>query len=145
MPRAAPPRSFSWWRRCASPGPSVATSRGPERPPRQDAGRPGSWPPAIRAIWHTGEVSRRPLAGAHEVAHVVGGGGGAAPDPGSHDSMLTSDDPTRTAELLALSFAWEPARFSRRVHEIPSVMRAGPSDPGVISLAFGAPDPVFFP
>ena len=43
--------------------------------------------------------------------------------------MLTSDDPTRTAELLALSFAWEPARFSRRVHEIPSVMRAGPSDP----------------
>ena len=59
--------------------------------------------------------------------------------------MLTSDNPTRTAELLALSFAWEPARFSRRVHEIPSVMRAGPSDPGVISLAFGAPDPAFFP
>jgi 2-aminoadipate transaminase len=59
--------------------------------------------------------------------------------------MLTSENPTRTAELEALRFAWAPTRFSTRVHEIPSVMRAGPSDPGVISLAFGAPDPVFFP
>jgi len=59
--------------------------------------------------------------------------------------MLTSEDPTRTAELEALRFAWEPRRFSSRVHEIPTVMRAGPAEPGVISLAYGAPDPVFFP
>lgn len=59
--------------------------------------------------------------------------------------MLTSQDPTRTAELEALRFVWEPRRFNSRVHEIPSVMRAGPAEPGVISLAFGAPDPVFFP
>jgi DNA-binding transcriptional MocR family regulator len=59
--------------------------------------------------------------------------------------MLSQEDPTRTAELEALRLAWGPERFNRRVHEIPVVMRAGPVDPSVISLAFGAPAPELFP
>ncbi len=59
--------------------------------------------------------------------------------------MISSENPTRTAELEALRFAWDPGRFNRRVHEIPQVMRAGPVDPSVISLAFGAPAPELFP
>ena len=60
-------------------------------------------------------------------------------------SMSHTENPTLAAELEALRFAWEPARFNRRVHDIPQVLRAGPVDPGVISLAFGAPAPEFFP
>src|SRR5262245_6646112 len=59
--------------------------------------------------------------------------------------MLSQEDPTRTAELEALRFGWGPERFNRRVHDIPQVMRAGPADPSVISLAFGAPAPDLFP
>ncbi len=59
--------------------------------------------------------------------------------------MLTREDPTRATERDALRFAWTANRFNTRVQEVPHVLRAGPVDPGVISLAFGAPDPVFFP
>ena len=59
--------------------------------------------------------------------------------------MLSREDPTRTAELEALRFAWDPTRFNRRVHEVAAVLRAGPVAPGVISLAFGAPAPELFP
>ena len=55
------------------------------------------------------------------------------------------EDPTRTAELEALASGWGPERFNARVREVPTVMRAGPVDPGVISLAFGAPAPELFP
>lgn len=60
-------------------------------------------------------------------------------------TMSSTDNPTLAAELEAIRFAWEPRRFNRRVHDIPQVMRAGPVDPSVISLAFGAPAPEFFP
>jgi 2-aminoadipate transaminase len=59
--------------------------------------------------------------------------------------MLSRENPTLTAELETLRFAWGVDRFNRRVHEVPQVMRAGPTEPGVISLAFGAPDPELFP
>ncbi len=59
--------------------------------------------------------------------------------------MLSRENPTLAAELDALRFAWGANRFNRRVHEVPPVMRAGPVDPSVISLAFGAPAPEFFP
>lgn len=59
--------------------------------------------------------------------------------------MTSRENPTLSAELEAMRFAWDASRFSRRVHEVPEVMRAGPVDPTVISLAFGAPDPQFFP
>jgi 2-aminoadipate transaminase len=59
--------------------------------------------------------------------------------------MPTGDNPTLAAELETLRFAWPPDRFNRRVHEVPQVWRAGPVDPAVISLAFGAPDPQLFP
>jgi len=60
-------------------------------------------------------------------------------------SMASPDNPTLEAELEALRFAWEPRRFNRRVQDVPQVMRAGPVDPTVISLAFGAPAPELFP
>jgi 2-aminoadipate transaminase len=56
-----------------------------------------------------------------------------------------ADNPTLTAELEALRFAWNADRFNHRVRELPQVLRAGPTDPGLISLAFGAPDPQLFP
>src|SRR5262249_22618305 len=59
--------------------------------------------------------------------------------------MLSQENPTRTAELEALRLAWGPEGSTRRVHEIPVVMRAGPADPSVISLAYGAPSPDLFP
>ncbi|MGH7322024.1 MAG: PLP-dependent aminotransferase family protein [Candidatus Rokuibacteriota bacterium] len=59
--------------------------------------------------------------------------------------MLSGEDPTRAAEVDAIRFAWDANRFNRRVREIPQVMRAGPVEPSVISLAFGAPDPELFP
>jgi len=59
--------------------------------------------------------------------------------------VSTHDDPTRAAELEAIRFAWDPSRFNQRVQEIPRLLFAGPADPGVISLAFGAPDPALFP
>jgi 2-aminoadipate transaminase len=59
--------------------------------------------------------------------------------------MLTGDNPTLTAELETVRFAWKADRFNRRVREVPQVLRAGPADPDVISLAFGAPDPQLFP
>jgi 2-aminoadipate transaminase len=59
--------------------------------------------------------------------------------------MLTSQDPTRAVELEAIRFAWDQNRFNRRVREIPRLLFAGPTDPEVISLAFGAPDPRLFP
>jgi DNA-binding transcriptional MocR family regulator len=52
-------------------------------------------------------------------------------------------DPTVLAEPA--TFTWDSSRFNRRVHEVPRVLRAGPTDPAEISLAFGAPDPAFFP
>jgi 2-aminoadipate transaminase len=60
-------------------------------------------------------------------------------------TLATTDDPTRAAELAELRFAWTAERFNTRVREPVQVMRAGPVDPSVISLAFGAPDPDFFP
>lgn len=63
----------------------------------------------------------------------------------SGDGGRGLETPTLTAETEALRFAWEAGRFGRRVKEIPNVMRAGPGDPSVISLAYGAPDPAFFP
>lgn len=60
--------------------------------------------------------------------------------------MLSSENPTLTAELDAVRFAWDPTRFNRKVHSVPTqVMRAGSTDPDVISLAFGMPDPKLFP
>jgi len=59
--------------------------------------------------------------------------------------MLSGENPTLSAELEAIRFAWDAERFNRRVREVPEVMRAGPAEPTVISLAFGAPDPEFFP
>jgi len=59
--------------------------------------------------------------------------------------MLSRDNPTLAAELEALAFAWDARRFNRRVQDVPQVMRAGPVDPSVISLAFGAPAPEYFP
>lgn len=59
--------------------------------------------------------------------------------------MRSHENPTLSAELDALRFAWNPARFNSRVREVVQVLRAGPDDPAVISLAFGAPDPDFFP
>lgn len=57
----------------------------------------------------------------------------------------TPESVTLAPDLPAIQFAWDPSRFNRRVHKIPQVMRAGPVDPEVISLAFGAPDPTLFP
>src|SRR5262245_13766310 len=59
--------------------------------------------------------------------------------------MDTRHDPTAIAEREALTFAWHPGRFNRRVAEIPRTLRAGPVDPNLISLAFGAPSPELFP
>jgi 2-aminoadipate transaminase len=59
--------------------------------------------------------------------------------------MPSRDTPTLAAEPEALQFAWDARRFNQRVLEVPQVMRAGPVEPSIISLAFGAPDPVFFP
>ncbi|HEV8309546.1 MAG TPA: PLP-dependent aminotransferase family protein [Methylomirabilota bacterium] len=59
--------------------------------------------------------------------------------------MSSRENPTRAAELEAIRFAWDPRRFNRRVVEVPATMRAGPVEPGVISLAFGAPAPELFP
>lgn len=59
--------------------------------------------------------------------------------------MLSRENPTLAAELEALRFTWDARRFNRRVHEVPPVMRAGPVEPGVVSLAFGAPAPDLFP
>jgi 2-aminoadipate transaminase len=58
--------------------------------------------------------------------------------------MPMGDNPTVT-ETEPHPFTWGPERFNRRVHEVPVVMRAGPVDPRVISLAYGAPSPEFFP
>jgi DNA-binding transcriptional MocR family regulator len=58
---------------------------------------------------------------------------------------MSRENPTASAEREALTFAWDPSRFNRRVHEVPVVMRAGPVDERVISLAFGAPAPELFP
>jgi 2-aminoadipate transaminase len=60
-------------------------------------------------------------------------------------SLVSRENPTLTAELEALRFAWHSDRFNRRVREIPQVLRAGPVDEQVISLAFGAPAPELFP
>src|SRR5262249_11225929 len=60
-------------------------------------------------------------------------------------SMLSRENPTLAAEMDALQFAWDPHRFNQRVHDVPQVMRAGPVDPRLISLAFGAPAPEVFP
>jgi DNA-binding transcriptional MocR family regulator len=60
-------------------------------------------------------------------------------------AMDSRHDPTAIAEREALAFGWHPGRFNRRVAEIPRVLRAGPADPNVISLAFGAPSPELFP
>ncbi len=54
-------------------------------------------------------------------------------------------DPTGVAEREALAFGWHPGRFNRRVAEPPQIARAGPVDPAVISLAYGAPAPDLFP
>jgi len=43
------------------------------------------------------------------------------------------------------AFEWTPDRFNARVREIPVVRRAGTPPAGVISLAFGMPDPILFP
>jgi DNA-binding transcriptional MocR family regulator len=59
--------------------------------------------------------------------------------------MDTRHDPTAIAEREALTFDWHPGRFNRRVGEIPRTLRAGPVDPNLISLAFGAPSPDLFP
>jgi DNA-binding transcriptional MocR family regulator len=59
--------------------------------------------------------------------------------------MSSRENPTLSAEPATATFAWDPSRFNRRVHEVPVVMRAGPVDPNVISLAFGAPAPELFP
>src|SRR5437899_1513535 len=66
-------------------------------------------------------------------------------EPGGPIEMPSRDTPTLAAEPEALQFAWDARRFNQRVLEVPQVMRAGPVDPSIISLAFGAPDPVFFP
>lgn len=59
--------------------------------------------------------------------------------------MLERDNPTGAAEREAIRFAWGADRFNRRVQEVVPVLRAGPVDPQVVSLAFGAPDPALFP
>ncbi len=59
--------------------------------------------------------------------------------------MLTRETPAQLVERDEVRFAWDRDRFNRRVQEIPRVTLAGPADPSVISLAFGAPDPQFFP
>lgn len=59
--------------------------------------------------------------------------------------MPSQDSRTLTAEREASRFVWHTERFNRRVHELHPGMRAGPTDPAVISLAFGAPDPRYFP
>lgn len=59
--------------------------------------------------------------------------------------MPTHDSPTMAAEREALHAAWGPGRFNARVRDVPQILRAGPADPGVVSLAFGAPDPRLFP
>jgi 2-aminoadipate transaminase len=45
----------------------------------------------------------------------------------------------------APGFPWTPDRFNVRVRELAPVLRAGPTPPDVISLAFGMPDPALFP
>jgi DNA-binding transcriptional MocR family regulator len=42
-------------------------------------------------------------------------------------------------------FTWTPERFNARVRDVPVVRRAGVPPAGVISLAFGMPDPILFP
>jgi 2-aminoadipate transaminase len=59
--------------------------------------------------------------------------------------MADAADPTRSAELEALAFAWDARRFSPPVQAVPQIARAGPIDPEVISLAYGAPAPELFP
>lgn len=59
---------------------------------------------------------------------------------------MTAADPGAPARPLeGVPFAWTPERFNRRVQDVPTLLRAGPGEPGVISLAFGAPDPALFP
>src|SRR5687767_13931100 len=59
--------------------------------------------------------------------------------------MDNRQDLAAIAEREALTFDWHSGRFNRRVAEIPRTHRAGPVDPNVISLAFGAPSPDLFP
>jgi 2-aminoadipate transaminase len=60
-------------------------------------------------------------------------------------SAPSGDSPTLAAEREAIRFAWGPARFNRRVCEPPQILRMGATDPDVVSLAYGAPDPQLFP
>jgi DNA-binding transcriptional MocR family regulator len=59
--------------------------------------------------------------------------------------MLERNNPTLAAELETLRFAWGPDRFNQRVQQVPVVLRAGPVESDLISLAYGAPDPALFP